>query len=313
MTVVADRLRELGVRLSGDEETVTIEVAGYHERRPLRVVPAGVPVTSAVERDMAGAVVLAERLPPRAAERLRRNGVWFADVAGNAYVAAPGVLIDVRGRTRIAERPARSGHAVPRNLFSAQRARVIFVLLTWPETLRSPLRELAELAGVSPAMAYQTIRLLETQNYLIPKASRLNRRDELIDLWVGAFPMGLAPAIELGRFVGRPDPSAWARDGAVAYVSGEAASDELVGPDLTLYVPSLDPRLIVQSRWRRPEPEEPANIVLRSTFWREPLDHPQREVDAALRLAPPILRCADLLASGDPRHRQVALALRGSL
>lgn len=310
---VTRHLRDLGVRVREDVDVADVEVAGRFFQRRLFVQSAANGLVTLREEDVRDALVIAEALPAKVRDRIRSNGGWFADIAGNAYITAPGILIDVRGRPRPAP-SSRGTRTVTRNLFSAGRAQVIFVLLTWPEMLRRPVRELAEYSGVSVAMAYHTLQLLDAQNYLL--GSHLGRRDELIDLWAGAYPLGLGKAIELGQFTGEPDPSAWADDSPTAYLSGDAASDDLVGPDMTLYVRDLDPHRVAMSRWRRPRAGERANITLRRTFWREPygLDRAELELaPGAVRRAPGLLLYADLLASGTSRHQEAARTVRDRL
>ncbi len=240
--------------------------------------------------------------------RIRGAGAWFADGAGNVYVRAPGLLIDVRGRPR--SKSTTTNQPKPhRNLMSGGRAQVVFALLTWPDLLGSP-PYLAKVAGVSRALAYSTLVLLEEARYVVPGAGRLERRNELLDLWATAYPLGLGRKIELGRFVGQPDPTPWADLGHRVYVSGEYAAPGLHGPDLTLYVPKIEPLALRGARWHRPQGDETPNIVLRHTFWTEPAEI---VTGPEVREAPALLVYADLLASNDPRQRGTAREMRENL
>lgn len=254
-------------------------------------------------------VYLADRITPAIARQIREAGGWYADAGGNMYLRAPGVLIDVSGRVPAADRKPAPPDATPHNLMSAGRAQVVLAVLTWPHLLSQSLREIAQAAGVSTAAAHKTMKLLEGR--YLTTSRQLVRRDELIDLWASAYPLGLARSTEVGRYRGEPDPGAWLERGHRVYVSGEYAVDELRGPDLVLYVPELDTKALIRSRWRRPEPGDQANIIVRKAFWTEP--GRWDEVAPGIEAAPELLIYGDLLASNDPRQREIANAMRRAL
>lgn len=298
-----------GIRFEADRSSVWLEIDGVRLKRPAQWLPEGVSARQA-QRWIdypEGLMILGPRINAAVARHIREAGGWLADASGNVFVRAPGVLIDVAGRSQKST-VANAHSSNARNLMSAGRAQVVFCLLTWPSLLEAPVRLIAEVAGVSPGLVHTVMRLLEEEHYLSPTARRLERRDELIDLWAAAFPLGLARSLELGRFVGDPRSDAWTESGHHVYASGEFASPHLSGPDLVLYVPALDTRAIAYSRWRRPEPGERANIILRRRFWLTPgPDEPGTD------RAPDLLLFGDLLASNDPRQREIALNLRAEL
>jgi hypothetical protein len=298
-----------GIRFEADHSSVMIEIDGVRLERPAQWLPEGVSTQQAGRwiDYPEGVMILGPRISTVVARRIREAGGWLADASGTTYVRAPGVLIDVVGRSH--ERSASNARGSnARNLMSAGRAQVVFCLLTWPSLVEEPVRFIADVAGVSPALVHTVVRLLEEEHYLSPPTRRLERRNELIDLWAAAFPLGLARALELGRFVGDPLPHAWPELGHRVYASGEFAAPSLSGPDLVLYVPALDTRAIAYSHWRRSEPVERANIIVRRRFWLPPgPDEP------GIDRAPDLLLFGDLLASNDPRQREIAGELRGAL
>lgn len=189
------------------------------------------------------------------------------------------------------------------NLFSAKRSQVIFAILTWPELLGEPVREVAHASNVSLGLAQETLQLLE-DNDILNADRHLSRasRSRLIDQWVSAYPANLSRQISLGTFSG--DISRLRASESTIYISGEAASSELRRPEnLILYSAVLPKELIVARRWRRDD-EEP-NILIRRQFWTE-----QRPLAPGVNPAPWLLTYADLLASGDSRQKEAAHALR---
>lgn len=304
-------LQSHGMHFDTDGETARFEVDGHSLEREAHWLPTMVHVGSMRrwrENPRPG-VYLTDRITPTVARKIRDGGGWYADAAGNMFLRAPGVFVDVSGRAPVPERKTAARGATPHNLMSAGRAQVVLAVLTWPQLLTQSLREIGQAAGVSTAAAHKALKLLEEERYLT-HSRQLMRRDELIDLWASSYPLGLARSTEVGRYRGEPNPTPWAALGHRVYVSGEYAATELAGPDLVLYVSQLDTKALIQSRWQRPETNDDGNIIVRRAFWTAP---DRWDESPGVDLAPPLLVYGDLLASNDPRQREVASAMRGDL
>ncbi|PTU57450.1 hypothetical protein DBB34_03630 [Sphaerisporangium cinnabarinum] len=257
-----------------------------------------------------GHLLIGERVPASVATAARQRGIWWIDAYGNAYVEAPGVRIDIRGRRAKTAAVVGPGRERVRetNLMSARRAQVVLCLLAWPRLVTASVRALADAAGVSTSLAHSAVAALSEEGYVVPGVARLFRANELLDQWTAAYPLALARALELGRFSGQPVADAWAQASKNVFVSGEAAVDELHGRGLVIYVPRIDPRAVARSRWERPWSDEESNIVVRRAFWTEPeRAQPQSET---LRIAPLPLVYADLMASREPRQQEIARGIR---
>lgn len=302
----------LGVEIRADGASVTLEFDGHTLRRPVRWLTEELSASPprALREGPCDQIVLASRIRPSLARRIRDEGGWYVDSAGNMYVRAPGVLIDVDGRLPASSRKSAPVRRNARNLVSPGRAQVVFSLLTWPHLITRSMKEIGEVAGVSSSLVHTVFLLLEQERYLSATSRRLERRDELIDLWAAAYPLGLARWTELGRFSGEPTPRAWNGLGHQVYTSGEYAAEGISGPDLVLYVPELEPRALMSARWKRPAPQEHANIIVRRVFWTDP---DVITLEPRVEPAPRLLIYGDLLASNDPRQREAAAAMRGEL
>jgi hypothetical protein len=242
-------------------------------------------------------LVFTSFMTPRSAAALRRAGVQYLDMVGNAWVQFDGVLFDVRGRPRPDDLPVPARKPAG-NLFCTARAQVAFALLAWPQLWEATRRDLARAAGVSLGQAHNALALLTEAGYRRDPARP--GQTELLDLWAAAFPTGLARKLTLARYRGQIGPAGDVQSEDPVFVSGESAAEDLLRPaSLTLYVQELDPRLAVVNKWRS---DGPANIVVRRKFWHAPNDS-----DGALvRPAPWPLVYADLVTSDDPRVRTVA-------
>lgn len=295
------RARGIGLELRGDIAVLSID--GMRLERPWRMTEPRGPHDDPRE---GGWLVLASRMSPARAAVARARGDWYADPSGRIYVRAPGVLIDVYDRSpRATQQVGRSvsrGRFVVQNPMSPSRAQVVCLLLDEPALLATSLRTLAARSGVSVGVVQQVMSDLESRRFLRHGGEKLNRVDELLDQWAGAFGNGLGPKLELGRFSGSPGLGSWLDLGHPVYWSGEASSPELHGSDVTIYVEHLDMQAVMASRWN-PRGDR-ANIVVRRQFWSEP----PRPPDVYEALLP--LRMADLLVTDEPRHRLAARPLR---
>lgn len=317
---IAERFDEFGLRFMDsidlgqipDRDTIPLTISheqgqatyrvGYADTLALSSLGWAQPSYMGKER----LLLVGPRVTERTAEILRQSGINYLDSAGNAFITFDGVHIDVRGRRA----PGTVGEGLPRltrggvNLFSAKRSQVIFVLLSWPELLGSPVRMISRAAGVSLGQAQETLELMTQYGYLDDrKQIEGTRRERLIDQWVAAFPMGLGSEAKTARFSGEWrgfDPGE-----TIVSVSGEAAVPSLLRSETAvLYTDEFPTELIRAHRWRRNEAQP--NIFLRRQFWR-PLDAPARHV---IHEAPWLLIYADLLASNDSRQREAAEYLR---
>lgn len=252
-------------------------------------------------------LLLGPRVTERSAELLRQLGINYLDPAGNAFISFAGVRIDVRGRRQ----EAAHGIGMPRltrggvNLFSTKRSQVIFAILSWPELLDRPIRELAATSGVSLGQAQETLELLSQYGFLDTRRQLVEpQRDRLIDQWAAAFRTGLGSATTTGHFSG--DWGGFDPGETAVHVSGEAAVPDLLRPEtVVLYTEKFPTQLIRSYRWRKDEARP--NIFLRHQFWK-PLD---AAAGPGVYEAPWLLVYADLLASNDSRQREVAEQLRG--
>lgn len=301
MTEVIDALARHHILLAVHGESATLDVDG--RRAEARLWATEAEYMRAPQAPKGPILVIGTRIAPRLATAIRDNGDWYADARGNAYISDLGIRVDIRNQRPPA---ATRGQDTAKNLVSARRSQVIFCFLTWPELLSASVRTVATAAGVSTFVVHETRHALVDEGYLHPGATRIDRFDELVDRWAGAFPLGLGRDLTLGTFAGEPDPHAWIDAGAPLYVSGEFAVPAIRGTSLTMYAPEILPRAVAASRWHRPAPDEEPTVTVRRTFWTPPVSN--RSVPGSV--APELLVYADLLASRDPRQREVALDLR---
>ncbi|XBH22653.1 type IV toxin-antitoxin system AbiEi family antitoxin [Jonesiaceae bacterium BS-20] len=248
-------------------------------------------------------LLLGPRITERSATLFRELGICYLDQSGNAFITFDGVHLDVRGRRAPTRNPSLSDAPMHRggvNLFSPKRAQVIFAILTWPDLLHGPVRNIATTSGVSLGQAQRTLDLLSQYGFIDETRSHhLHSPEQLINLWVAAYPSGLGSS-KFTKYFSGPIDDLISNNEAI-YISGEAAVPELLRPEtLLLYSTKAPTDLIRSHRWRHND-DQP-NIFLREKFWQAP-----READSpGIYSAPWLLVYSDLLASGDDRQREAA-------
>jgi hypothetical protein len=127
-------------------------------------------------------------------EELRRHGIFYADLEGNAWLTWPRTktLIDIRGR-----RPERNPAPEPGRLIEPAGLKVIHTLLTQPAALNAPMRRTAEETGVGVATVAVVLKQLRLAGYAVPagrRTMRLERRADLVEHFVRGYGLKLRPA-----------------------------------------------------------------------------------------------------------------------
>lgn len=257
-------------------------------------------------------LLLDDHFHGRTAAHLRSLGVWFCDRAGNAYIRAPGVMIDVRGRSRApgSQLSSAPSSARPMNLFSARRAQVVCAILTEPSLAGASRQRLAHHSGVSLGTAQNTVDALLDSGFLVAEGRHhhLVHGGKLLDLWAEAYRDGLGANSTV--FIGSGEVEARQTTTPDVSLSGECAVPQLIRhpQTLTIYVDTphrdeLPAQLIMRNRWRR---DPHGNITIRRKFW---TDLPPAS-DSALDAAPAPIVYADLISAREPRQAAAAAEFR---
>jgi hypothetical protein len=256
-------------------------------------------------------------LTPALADECVDQGLQFIDLAGNLYVHAPGQYILVTGRPAnpdIRRLASRSGR--PAISASASALRMIFVLLSAPELINRPYREIASSAGVALGTVGSVFDDLRERGVLAGAHDRrLLDPAALREEWVINYSLRLLPKLNVQRFaVG--DPSWWQHaelPAGQAWWSGEVAAAKLTGQlrpgSQTLYVEPTARTAVTMAlaKRHRLRADSAGTLEIIDAFWH--LDDTRTE-----RLtAPPLLVYADLQRTREPRNVEAAALIRDRL
>ena len=116
-------------------------------------------------------------------EWLRNQGVWFADVSGNRYFKAPGLLVD----REVSEKAAEAREPAP-SIFADRGSLVLRFIL--PRRLQKVgVRDLARRLQLSAAAVSRILRKLQELGYLEKRRDelRLLDREGLLEEWVSFY------------------------------------------------------------------------------------------------------------------------------
>lgn len=246
-------------------------------------------------------LLITDFVPPAIADLLREQDISFLDANGNAFFNEPEFYIFISSRLK----EASAIIPKPSIIFQASGLRLLFVLLSIPNSESKPYRELAELAGVSLGSMNEVMANLIREFYLIEqgKGRLLTRKDELMKRWVQGYAERLRPKLRSIRF--QTSSSDWWKSvdmaKATAFWGGEVAADILTNHlkpfKFTLYArnfASTYKYLLMRMGLKR---DSEGDVLLLEKFW----NFNQEDI-----ITPPLLVYADLVATADARNLEVA-------
>ena len=246
-------------------------------------------------------VVVTPYISSEMADRMRTYGIEFIDTCGNVFINRPPVYIFVKGHKANPDMKPE-----PRiRAFKTSGLKIIFTLLSVPDSVQKTFRELANLSNVSLGTVNGVINDLNKLGYIIDAGNQnriLDRTKELFDRWVTTYPEELKT--KLNRKTFRPEDTQWwkkAEPDRDEMWSGEIAAAKLTGyltPGTgTLYSKPPYTKLAVKYRLRN-DPKGQVEIL--EKFWN--FD----QSDGNGLTVPPILIYADLISTGDARTIETA-------
>jgi len=232
------------------------------------------------------------------AEHCRKLHLSFLDTAGNAYLEAPGLYVYITGQPR----PKDAGESKFRAV-GAAGLQVGFALLSRPELVHAPYREIAQDAGAALGTITHVMRDLEARGFLAGgRRRRMLDPRRLLEEWVTHYPIALRPKLHPRRFEASREQLAQAdlkRLGACW--SGELAAQRLTQflkpAGFTIYTHKAVNRLVAALRLRA---NPTGNLEVLDAFWNFKPDPEYPD------LVPPVLAYADLLATRDGRNIEAA-------
>ena len=257
-------------------------------------------------------LVLAPAVRPHQAAVLERAGVDYLDLAGNAHLAGPGLLIHVEGRKLAETLLARRGRP------NKGWVKAVLTWLIQPELVGRPYRDTAERAGVALGTVAACVQDLIARGLLVEakQARQIADRPQLVALWVQTYVEVLRPKLTERRFQVRAEtkPEIWtrlaetlAKRGVPWALTGADAAERQThffhAEDTEIYAPAaaFDDRDMLKRLMAQPTGRGGNLLVIEPPV---PAATPQEQE------APPV--APDLLAYAELRYRGTGQALEAA-
>lgn len=238
-------------------------------------------------------LLVCNRLTPDLAAYCADHQINFIDSAGNARIQVPGLYLAIEGKYQ--KKTVASGGRLAEGVM-----KLLFVLLSSPETLNNTYRNLAELSGISLGMVSKAFDYLEKQRYYRKAKSgrRLINQDKLYALWINNYASALRPKLDQ---LSLSQPESWEK---LPLLPGEYPGGELAAAELSAgyLLPATGiiytPHSLLQRRKELGlQPARDGGLQLIACFWGSYTLNTRAEA---------MLCLAELLASGDDRNREIA-------
>jgi hypothetical protein len=262
------------------------------------------PVAQQFSQTAEHGLLVADYINPIMAERLKAMDIWFIDTAGNAYINALPIYIQIKGN-KPSENQATSKKL--NRAFNTTGLKVVFALLCHPDLIKATYRDIAQTAMVALGTVALVFKDLILMGYIVDmgaRGRRLKNLKKLLERWLIAYPEQLRPKLETGRY-SASEPNWWQIAdlyNVQAYWGGEVAADRMTHylkpQNITLYVMEEGAGKLKTSYRLRKDPT--GDIEILKAFW-----YLEGEVNRT-DMVNPILIYADLVASGDPRNIETA-------
>lgn len=251
-------------------------------------------------------LLITRYLTPELARQCKSLGLQFLDTAGNAYINAPGLFIQITGlRPEVAPWEAAANFKG----FTPTGLKILYAFTCNPDLLNAPMREIAKAADVGLGTVADILTDFRKQGFAVmdeEQKRRLLNLQQLRQTWIESYPNRLRGKLQGKRFTAaNPD---WWKDAQPreqgATWGGEVAAAKLTGYLLpqtcTLYTHE-DPKALILRHRLRPDPA--GTIEILKAFWDPGLPQSPTPHEDVVH---PLLIVADLKALDDPRTNETA-------
>ncbi|MGC9367895.1 MAG: type IV toxin-antitoxin system AbiEi family antitoxin [bacterium] len=235
------------------------------------------------------------------AEKLKEKNIQFIDNVGNVFINRFPLYIYISGN----KPPEDFQETRSNRLFQPSGLKLLFTLLSRPELIDKPYREIAHKAKIALGSVGWIMTDLKQLGFIIDvkKRRKLISKEKLLERWCIEYPVNLKPKLFIGRFNG---PENWWKNynlkSKYGLWGGELAADKLTKNlkphDIAIYVCNYEfDKIIIDNKLYR---DVNGNVEFLKCFWEA------ESTDKVNLTVHPILIYADLLAAGSQRNTETA-------
>ncbi len=245
-------------------------------------------------------ILIAENIFPKIKEKLRNLEIGYLDANGNIFFCNKDIYIFIEvqnKKQKITEKVS---------VFTKVGLKLLFTILTRPELINVPYRQIADEADVALGTINNIMNSLKSLGYIIEidKDNRkLNNIDKLIERWIVDYNQKLKPALHLGnfRFLNENDYKDWKKikfNSKDTLWGGEPAADLITNylkpGEFTLYTDERKNELMKNYKL---VPDVNGDIVVYKKFWKHNMNDQH---------VPELLVYTDLINTGNERNHETA-------
>lgn len=233
-------------------------------------------------------------------EELRRLGINYLEISGNAYISYDNIYVFIDTNKRIKLEGTDSNAA-----FSKTGLKVIHQLLSNKESINYSYRKLGEISGVSIDTVGRVYRELVRDKYFVKVSNRKYKiidYDRLFKDWVTLFNKTLRPKLKKRsfRFANNQSLQSLLTVNFKGKISGELAAEQLssynIAEKANIYVKGSFVDLAMELGLR---PDKDGQITMIEQFWNDNSNNSERIADLPLVYA-------DLISDPKPRNLETA-------
>ncbi|GJM33628.1 MAG: hypothetical protein DHS20C18_26290 [Saprospiraceae bacterium] len=245
-------------------------------------------------------IIIMEYASKSIKEQLRRLGINYLEISGNAYISYDRIYIFIDTNKRIKLEDTDSNAA-----FSKTGLKVIYHLLSNKDSINYSYRKLGEISGVSIDTIGRVYRELVRDKYFVKVSNRKYKiidYDRLFKDWVTLFNKTLRPKLKKRsfRFSNNQSIQSLLAANFNGKISGELAAEKLssynIAEKANIYVKGSFVDLAMKLDLR---PDKNGQITMIEQFWNDSSDNSERIADLPLVYA-------DLISDPKPRNLETA-------
>ena len=236
------------------------------------------------------------------ADELKKNGIQFIDLAGNAYINYYPIYIFIKGN----KPPDMFYKNTQHRAFKQSGLKIIYALLCYPDLIKKTYRYIAEITNVALGTVGWVLNDLADLGFVAEMGDRgrqLLKKEELFNRWCVDYNEKLRPKLLINKFAGHRDW--WIHyklNPEYAQWGGEVAANKLIKyikpQDIIIYADYEKYKRVVIENKLRKDPN--GDIVFFERFWKVDRNNGFKEI------VNPILIYADLINTGNQRAIETA-------
>lgn len=189
-------------QFSKGDGSIIIENGKVKKQFPIEVKnnlrTSSLPFIKDIKKRLKDPVIITNYVSDNLKEELRKEEIFYLDIAGNAYIKSGELFILIQGQKEVEVNKPKVSKA-----FNAVGLKIIFAILENPEMINFHYRYISNYADVSLGSVATVLNDLKEQGYILEvdkNQKKLNNRKELFERWIIEYGDNLKPKLFVDKF-----------------------------------------------------------------------------------------------------------------